>query len=142
MEDQPNAQTLDVCSNFLTVATAMRELAERLTFFCSDPEHVPRLTVLSGELKKIGWNSLFVSSTIDNLSRLSMIGTRPSAYEPSLELIRQMDSLMVAVDYLNRSVKSLKSERLNLNSSLKEVDEAFQCLAEKLGEVIGECQRS
>ena len=82
MEDQPNAQTLDVRGNFHTVANAMRELADRLTFFCSDPEQV-RLSVLSGELKQIGWNSLFVSSTIDNLSRLTMIGTRPLANELS-----------------------------------------------------------
>lgn len=141
MEDQPNAQTLDVRGNFHTVANAMRELADRLTFFCSDPEQV-RLSVLSGELKQIGWNSLFVSSTIDNLSRLTMIGTRPFVNESVSEVKRQIDSLLVAVNYLNRSVKSLKSERVNLNNSLEEVDEAFQCLAEKLGEVIGECQRS
>jgi hypothetical protein len=58
------------------------------------------------------------------------------------EFQRQLDSLLVATKYLERSVMNLKELELDVSDISKEHRNAYACLTERLGEIIRECQRS
>ena len=131
----------DIPGRFKTVASSLRELADRLEKF--DLPHDPtRLMSVSGELKQIGWNTLFVSSSIDKLINSAFQRSlRPNAQD-RLDQLQQVDSLLVAVDYLGRTVRFLKSGNQNVGEMHSEVTGAFLRLEERLQEVASECQRS
>lgn len=131
----------DIPGRFKTVASSLRELADRLEKF--DLPHDPtRLMSVSGELKQIGWNTLFVSSSIDKLiNSVFHRSLRPNAQD-QLDQLQQVDSLLVAVDYLGRTVRFLKSGDRDVREMHSEVTGAFLRLGERLQEVASECQRS
>ena len=131
----------DIPGRFKTVASSLRELADRLEKF--DLPHDPtRLMSVSGELKQIGWNTLFVSSSIDKLINSAFHRRlRPNAQD-RLDQLQQVDSLLVAVDYLGRTVRFLKSGNQDIGEMHSEVTGAFLRLGERLQEVANECKCS
>ena len=130
----------DIPGRFKTVASSLRELADRLEKF-DLPHDLTRLMSVSGELKQIGWNTLFVGSSIDKLINSAFQRSlRPNAQD-RLDQLQQVDSLMVAVDYLGRTVRFLKSGNQDVGEMHSEVTGAFLRLGERLQEVSNECQR-
>ena len=131
----------DIPGRFKTVASSLRELADRLEKF-DLPNDPTRLMSVSGELKQIGWNTLFVSSSIDKLINSAFQRSlRPNAQD-RLDQLQQVDSLLVAIDYLGRTVRFLKSGNQNVGEMHSEIAGAFLRLGERLQEVASECQRS
>ena len=141
MQSQPIASTDAVRSLYLPVAQAMRELADRLSVFCGESDQ-ERISLLSAELKGIGWNSLFVSSSIDRFLQLTGLERNSARDSAGIEVQRQLDSLLVAAKYLERSVKNLQALEREISEYSKDHQDAYTCFAEKLGEIIRECQRS
>jgi hypothetical protein len=141
MPSQPNASTDTLHSLALPVAQAMRELADRLSalYSVSDREQID---ILSTDLKRIGWNSLFVSSSIDNSLQFIKRKGGTAGEETRIEFSRQLDSLLVAAKYFESSVKNLKELELAMPDRLEDHQDAYACLAEKLWEILRECQRS
>lgn len=141
MPSQPIASTDPVYSLSLPVAQAMRELADRLSALCSESDQ-EQIYMLSSDLKRIGWNSLFVSSSIDSSLQFTRRKRGAAGEETRNEFSRQLDSLLVAAKYLARSVKNLKEVELAMPDRSKDYQDVYACLAEKLGEIVRECQRS
>jgi hypothetical protein len=135
LEDAPN-----MSGRFTAVANSLRELADRLEKFNIpwDPSH---LLGLNGELKQIGWNALFVGSTMDTLIDFDFPRSDLS-YRYNLDRLRQVDSLFVAVNYLLRSVRVLKSGATHELDQEEEVKKALRKLGVRLSEVACECQRA
>lgn len=141
MQSQIIASTDAVRNLYLPVAQAMRELADRLSDFCGEAEQ-ERISILSAELKGVGWNSLFVSSSIDRFLQLTGLEGNLAGEAAEKVVSYQLDSLLVAANYLERSVKNLEAFELDKTEYSKNHQDAYACLVEKLGEIIRECQRS
>lgn len=141
MQPQPFVSTDKVRSVYLPVAQAMRELSDRLLAFCSETDQ-ERLYTLSADLKGVGWNSLFVGSSIDRFLQLTIVKRNTAKDTAEKEVSRQLDSLLVAASYLERSVKNLKAVELETTKQSKDRQDACACFADKLGEIIRECHRS
>ena len=141
MPSQPIAPTDTVRSLSLPVAQAMRELADRLSALCSKSDQ-EKIYNLSADLKGIGWNSLFVSSSLDRFLQFKWRGGVIISDESRDEFSRQLDSLLVAAKYLERSVKNLKELELAMPDCSKDHQDAYACLEEKLGAIIRECRRT
>ena len=124
---------------FIAVANSLRELADRLEKF-NIPWDSSHLLSLNGELKQIGWNALFVGSTMDTLVQFDF-RQNDLPFCNNLDRLRQIDSLFVAANYLLHSVRVLKSSARQEPDIEKEVEDAFQRLGVKLNEVACECQR-
>ena len=141
MPSQLNASTDTLHSLALPVAQAMRELADRLAALYSVSER-EQIDILSTDLKRIGWNSLFVSSSIDSSLQFFRRKGGAAGEETSNEISRQLDSLLVAVKYLEGNIKNLKELEVAMPDRLNDHQDAYACLAEKLWEILRECQRS
>jgi hypothetical protein len=141
MPSQPIASTDTVRSLSLPVAQAMRELADRLSALCGETDQ-EKIYTLSTDLKGIGWNSLFVSSSLDRFLQVKWRRRVTTPDESRDEFSRQLDSLLVAAKYLDHSVKTLKELELAMPDCSNDHQDAYACLVEKLGAIIRECQRS
>lgn len=141
MSPQPLASPDAVRNLYLPVVQAMRELADRLSAFCSESDQ-ERISILSAELKGIGWNSLFVGSSIDRFLQMTGFNRSSAGDTAGEEFQRQLDRLLVATKYLERSVMNLKELELEVSDISKEHRNAYARLTERLGEIIRECQRS
>jgi len=141
MPSQPIASTDTIRSLSLLVAEAMRELADRLSDLCSESDQ-EKIYALSADLKGIGWNSLFVSSSLDRFLQFKWRGGVITSDESRDEFSLQLDSLLVAAKYLERSVKNLKELELAMPACSKDHQDAYACLEDKLGAIICECRRS
>lgn len=141
MPSQPIASTDTVHSLSLPVAQAMRELADRLSALCSENDQ-KKIYTLSTDLQGIGWNSLFVSSSLDRFLQVKWRRRVTTPDESRDEFSRQLDSLLVAAKYLERSVNNLKELELAMPDCSKDHQNAYACLEEKLGAIICECRRS
>jgi len=141
MPSQPIASTDTVRSLSLPVAQAMRELADRLSALCGETDQ-EKIYTLSTDLKGIGWNSLFVSSSLDRFLQVKWRRRVTTPDESRDEFSRQLDSLLVAAKYLERSVNNLKELELAMSDCSNDHQDAYVCLVEKLGAIIRECQRS
>ena len=119
----------------------MRELADRLSDLCSESDQ-EQIYIISTDLKGIGWNSLFVSSSLDRFLQFKWRRGVTTADRAKDEFSRQLDGLLVAAKYLEYSVKNLKELELAMPDRLKDQQDAYACLAEKLWEILRECQRS
>jgi hypothetical protein len=141
MADSCTDATQDIPGRFKTVASSLRELADRLEKF-DLPHDSTRLMSVSGELKQIGWNTLFVSSSIDKLINSAFQRSLRHNAQNRLDQLHQVDSLLVAVDYLGRTVQFLKSGNQDVREMHSDVTGAFLRLGERLQEVSNECKRS
>jgi hypothetical protein len=131
----------DIHSQFIPAASSLRELANLLETF--DVPHDPlRIVTISNELKQIGWNTLFVSSSIDNLVGATIYRDGHLDSQNITDQLRLVDSFHVAVDYLSRSVCFLKSRCGGQDKAYPEINKALHQLGEKLQEVACECQRA
>ena len=141
MNDLYLSGTPDIHSQFIPAASSLRELANLLETF-DVPHDSLWIVTISNELKQIGWNTLFVSSSIDNLVGATIY--RDGLLDPQnkTDQLRLVDSLHVAVNYLARSVTFLKSRCGGKNQAYPEINKAMHQLGEKLQEVARECQRS
>jgi hypothetical protein len=141
MNDPYLSGTPDMQSQFIPAASSLRELANLLETF--DGPHDPLWIVkISNELKQIGWNTLFVSSSIDNLVGATIYRGGHLDSQNITGQLRLVDSLHVAVDYLSQSVCFLKSRCGGQDQAYPEIKKALHQLGEKLQEVARECQRS
>ena len=139
MNDPILDKTPDIHSQLIPAACSLRELANLLeTFDVSDDPL--RIATIGNKLKQIGWNTLFVSSSIDNLVGATIY--RDGLVDPQnkTDQLRLVDSLHVAVNYLARSVTFLKSRCGGQNQAYPEINKALHRLGEKLQEVARECQ--
>ena len=119
----------------------IKELANLLETF--DVSNDPlRIATIGNQLKQIGWNTLFVSSSIDSLIGTTIYRDGLLDTQNKTDQLRLVDSLHVAVNYLARSVTFLKSRCGGLNQAYPEINKAMHQLGEKLQEVACECQRS
>lgn len=101
-----------------------------------------RMKVMSVELQRIAWSSLFVSTTIENVvSVMSTNEIAPNGNEHTT-LLRQIDGLRVAVKYLAQSVRSVQTRQADQSDQRRTITAALGQLAEKLLEVADECQRT
>lgn len=141
MPTQPIASTDAIRNLYLPVAQAMRELADRLSVFCSGSDQ-EQMSILSAELKGIGWNSLFVGTSIDRLLQLTGFERNLEGGRTEKLILRHLDSLLVAANYLESSIRNLKALELEIPESSKDHQNAYACFIEKLGDIIHECQRS
>lgn len=141
MSSQSHPPTDAARSLFVPIAQSVRELADRLTLFCSDSDQ-EQLSVLSADLKGIGWNSLFVSSAIDRFIQLIGLEGNSLDKKSGKDISRQLSSLMVAADYFLRSIRTIKALEAELAECSKDNQYTYACLAEKLGEIVRECKRS
>jgi hypothetical protein len=133
--------TPDIHSQFIPAASSLRELANLLETF--DVAHdLLWIVTISNELKQIGWNSLFVSSSIDNLVGTTIYRDGLLDTQNKTDQLRLVDSLHVAVNYLARSVTFSKSRCGGQDQANPEINKALHQLGEKLQEVACECQRS
>jgi len=141
MNDLYLSGTPDIHSQFIPAASSLRELANLLETF--DGPHDPLWIVkISNELKQIGWNTLFVGSSIDNLVGATIYQGGHLDSQNITDQLRLVDSLHVAVDYLSRSVCFLKSRCGGHDQAYSEINKALHQLGEKLQEVARECQRA
>lgn len=140
MSDSSFHDAPDIPGRFIAVACSLRELADRLEKFdlSGDSSH---LMHVSSELMQIGWNTLFVGSAVDSLI-LSPFGHSGLYVRNPSDLLRQVDSLQVAVTYLARSIRFLKGHTTEPIGLQTEIDKAYQRLGEKLQEVACECQHA
>lgn len=99
------------------------------------------LSATSIELQRIGWNSLFVSTTIDTLVRGLSSNNVLLTKNDQTAAFRQVDGLHVAVKYLTQSIHTLKTNQADQADYQKTIDEALGQLADKILEVASECQR-
>lgn len=128
-------------SRLSAVSSSLRELADLLDNF-GPPRDLLRIMTVSNELKQIGWNTLFVSSSIEILIGSTIYEERHSGEKDEMTALRQIESLQVAVEYLVRSVRFMKTRNDGTDQAYPEINEAFQRLGDKLLEVAVECKRS
>jgi hypothetical protein len=141
MNDSYISGTPDMNSQFIPAASSLRELANLLETF--DGPHDPLwIVTVSNELKQIGWNTLFVSSSIENLVGSTTHQGEHSDIQNKTDQLRQVDSLYVALNYLARSVAFLKSRCGGQDQAYPEINKALHQLGKKLQEVARECQRA
>lgn len=141
MSSQSYPSTDAARSLFLPIAQSVRELADRLSLFCSESDQ-EQLSALSADLKGIGWNSLFVSSAIDRYIQLTGLEGNSLDKKSGKDISRQLSSLMVAADYFMRSIKTINALEAETSECSKDNQNTYACLAEKLGEIVRECKRS
>jgi hypothetical protein len=141
MASQPIATSVKIRSLSLPILEALRELTDRLSVFSNETDQA-NIYSLNTDLKGIGWTSLFVSDSIDRFLQIETCRRGAVAGGSRDEYSCQLDSLLVAAKYLERSVKNLKEVELEMPDLSKDQQVAFACLVENLQEIICECQRS
>lgn len=141
MASQLIATPVKIRSLSLPILEALRELTDRLSAF-SNETNQENIYSLNTDLKGIGWTSLFVSDSIDRFIQFETCKRGAAAEGLQDEFSRQLDSLLVAAKYLERSVKNLKEVEFVMPDRSKDQHVAFACLVENLQEIIRECQRS
>jgi len=138
-----NDHNCDIAQEMRTMFTSVSEFVHTLAHQL-DSEQLDldpsRLNAISCELKRIGWNTLFVGSTIDILVRASPPCDNPAYLEGQTAFLRQVDGLHIAVKYLAQSVRSLRTEQAAIFYPNSSINEVLDQLADKLLEVAGECR--
>ena len=140
MPDQCLEGMPDICNQFLVVADSLRKIADQLSSFDLnfEPE---KLTTISSELKQIGWNTLFVSSSIDTLLLSVFPQSNIRVLKDHTDLLNQINGLQVAADYLARTIHYLTPDDLGTSPYHLEIHGAFLRLGDMLMGVAGECKR-
>lgn len=141
MVSQLIATSAKLRSLSLPIVQALQELTDRLSAFSNETNQT-NIYSLNTDLKGIGWTSLFVSDSIDRFLQFETCRRGAAADGARDEFSRQLDSLLVAAKYLERSVKNLKEVELAMSDRSKDQQVVFACLVENLQEIIRECQRS
>ncbi len=130
----------DIREQFIVVADSLREITDQLSSF--DLNFEPKkLTTISSELKQIGWNTLFVSSSIDTLLLSVFPQSNNGVLKDHTDLLNQINVLQVAVDYLARAIHYLTLDDLGTSPYHLEIHRAFLRLGDMLMGVAGECKR-
>lgn len=99
-----------------------------------------RLKAMSVELQRIAWSSLFVSTTIENVVCAMSTNDIAPTDNDHTTLLRQIDGLHVAVKYLAQSVRSVQAKQADQLDQGRTINASLGQLAEKLLEVVDECQ--
>ena len=121
------------------VSESLHKLADQFDQYTTNHDSI-RLKAMSVELQQIAWSSLFVSTTIEKLvSVMSANDCEPNGYDHSM-ILRQIDSLHVAVKYLSHGVQSAKPKQSCQSDQGQTIDEALEQLAQKLQGVADECR--
>lgn len=100
------------------------------------------LNATNVELQRIGWNSLFVSSTIHKCVEAIASNTAPFEDKDQTTIFRQIDGLHMAVKYLSQSVRSLKAGQWDQSGQKEAIVGALDQLADRLMEATNECRCS
>lgn len=128
-------------AKILDVSDSLHKLADRF-----DQDNASRdiawLNATIIELQRIGWNSLFVGSTINKFIEALTSNTAPSENKDQTTIFRQIDGLHVAVKYLSQSVHSLKTGQWDQSGQKEAIEEALNQLADRLMEATNECRCS
>jgi hypothetical protein len=134
---QLSAETIyQLCS----AAKAMRSLAEGLDQYSNDPDP-KNLGQMSCDLNSVGWNALFTSVLIKDLTCALQCKWGDLALYDSEALFEQADILLTAVQYLSKSIETFKETVKQITAFDRErVLKTSRELEQHLKEVLRECQ--
>ena len=126
---------------FFEVAQTMRNLADTLAGFAINPAP-EKINQISADIRKIGWNSLFISSLLDELIRKTK-HSNPFEFEsPKDDPLEQIDGLFTAVIYLSKTVSMLKELMRGTDDLEREMLlDQLRCLGIKVEELADECHK-
>lgn len=137
--EDTSVMTLETHRQFHTSAQAFRELADGLTLYTHEPDP-EKLKQIGRQLARIGWNALFTSIVIDEMSEKTQLISGLSEFSSVDQLFHEIDGLMVAANYLRKHVLAIKKELKQEALVGEDIQLALHQLSKRLKELSNECR--
>jgi len=140
LPNDPHTVFFNLQDRIVEVAKTMRCLSDEIASFggYSNPNGLP---LICNKIASIGWNSLFSAAIMEDICGKTACRSEVPSNEQLQQMVSQLDGLHTAVNYMEKSIGSLKVQMEQLSGN--QVDDFSKLLRDfggKLSEVANGCR--